>query len=706
MNEDKEHEKRLFTRRFNMIFALIFILFVGLVLRLAFIQLVEGEKYVRAASSLSVKTLDTKATRGWIFDRNGEVLANNKPVYTVTFLNENLSKDQIVDIAAKLEQLLYPIDQRYTRVKILEKMDTGYVYTRVKKEEASTEQAETNNASTIDELPPTDINENEAVLGESIEVPVPEPEEPSWVFDPEEWDLVMYTDIKIPKYQPRTIFTDVPKEVMFYIEEHRTELPGVSVEVDSIRQYKYGDVATHIVGYMKPVPAARLDEYLSKGYNPNDIVGVAGLEQYYEDQLRGTEGLKQVHMNNLLKTMETTEVQPQTPGNNLVLTIDIDFQQRIEQILEEGVKYLQTRANDPLPDVTSAIAVLMSPKTGEIIALANYPDYDLNIHNSPDFSKRYSTEVAGREQNLALAGFYTPGSTIKMASVIIGLEEGLVGPYEQLASTGSVLVGDRHLRDWRSGGHGPTDARKALRDSVNSYFYRLALQLANYPASKSLYKEKFSTVHYYHNQFGLGVKTGIDLPNEKTILSGGQKELGRLAHAMIGQYDSYTPIQLAQYVATIANGGYRMRPYVVKEIREPVANLEGPGRLVTSFEPEVLNQLTVKPEHLRAVQEGMLQVTQPGGTGYRTFQGIPIQIAAKTGTVERSGGNTNALLVGYAPYDDPEMVFVVVVPGGAGGSDSAGPIARAIIEEYFGLEPTGAINIHASEETALDDSGE
>lgn len=683
MSEDKEHEKRMFTRRFNFIFFLIFVLFVTLVLRLAFLQLVEGEKYVRAASQLSVKSFQTKATRGWIFDRNGEVLVNNKPVYTVTFLNENLSRDKIIDIAAQLEELLYPVDSRYTRIKILEKMDTGYVYKRV-------EQA------TPTEAPPViSVGED----GEELVV-----EAPQWVFHPEEWEIVSYVDIKIPLYQPRTIITDVPKEVMFYIEEHRSELLGVSVEVDSIRQYKYGDVATHIIGYTKPVPAARLDEYLSKGYNPSDIVGVAGVEQYYEEQLRGTEGRKQVQMNALLKTMETEELLPQTPGNNLVLTVDIEFQKKIEKILEEHVKLLQTRPKDPLPEVAYAIAVLMNPKTGEIISLANYPDYDLNIYNSPDFGLRYEVEVAGREQNLALAGYYAPGSTVKMLSVIIGLEEGLVGPYDRLSSTGSVLIGDRHLRDWRAGGHGPTDARKAIKESVNSYMYRLALKLADYPNSKSLYKQKFDTVHYYHNQFGLGVKTGIDLPNEKEILSGGQRELGRLAHAMIGQYDSYTPIQLAQYVATIANGGYRIRPHVVKEIREPVANLEGPGRLVTANETEVLNQVNVSKESLKVVQEGMLQVTQPGGTAYSTFNGLPFQVAAKTGTAQRSGGDSNGLIVGYAPYDDPEMVFVIVVPG-AGGSEHVGPLTRAVVEAYFGIGQDIAVDSISEEveELAVND---
>lgn len=664
MKEEREREKRLFTRRFNLIFFLIFVLFVSLVLRLAFLQLVEGEKYVRAASQMSVKSLYTKATRGWIFDRNGEVLANNKPVYTVSYVIENRDKEHVVKIAEQLEALLYPIDQRYTRVHILEKMDTGIVYKHVKTEESEPPVSSESDLEDDELLEPTDL---------------------AWVYNPDEWEIVSYSDIRIPLYQPRTIMMNVPKEVMFYVEEHRTELPGVSVEVDFIRQYKKGDVATHIIGYTKPIPANRLDEYLSRGYNPSDTVGVAGIEQYYEEQLRGTEGLKQVQVNNLLKTMETEELQRQTPGNNLVLTIDLKFQEKIEKILEDSVLALRTDPKKPLPDVHSAIAVVMQPKTGEILALANYPDYDLNIYTSPDFGQRYSTEVAGREQNLALAGYYSPGSTFKMISVLIGLEEGLVGPYDKLPSTGSVKVGDRPLRDWKSGGHGPTDARKALKESVNSYMYRLALMLANYPASKSLYKEKFDTIHYYQNQFGLGVKTGIDLPNEKEILSGGQRELGRLAHAMIGQYDSFTPIQLAQYISTIANGGYRMRPFVVKEIREPIANLIGPGRLVTINDPDVLNQINIKPENLKVVQEGMLQVTSPGGTAYSAFRGLPFQVAAKTGTAQRSGGDNNGLLVGYAPYDDPEMVFVVVVPG-AGGSENIGNIARAIVDAYFGFD--------------------
>jgi penicillin-binding protein 2 len=647
---EEKKEQRGLTRRFNLIFFLIFILFVSLVLRLAYLQLVEGEKYVRAAEELSIKPVYTPATRGWIYDRNGEVLVNNKPVYTVTFLDENLKGEEILAIAEKLEKILMPHYPSYNRARILERMDTGYLYQakdrdRIKKKE----------------------------------------EAGDYSFDPDDWELVRYSP-NLPRYLPRSIVTDVPKEVMFYIEEHRMDLPGVSVIVDSMRQYKKGAFATHILGYIKQVPANKADEYLAKGYDLSDKVGYAGVELTYEDQLRGTDGMKQVRINNQSKTIQAEEILSQKPGNNLVLTIDWKFQDKVEKILEEEVHKLQTREKDPLPEVKSAIAVAMNPKTGEILAMANYPDYDLNLWNSPDFGERYATEIAGRERNQSISGTFTPGSTIKMLSVLIGLEEKLISPTEKVLSTGQYRIGDRFKKDWKRGGHGWVDARKAIKESVNTYMYELAMRLADYPRSKSLYKQKFKVIDYYHSQFGLGVKTGIDLPFEETAWKADSKELGRLADAMIGQYHNYTPIQLAQYVSAIANGGYRIRPHVVKEIREPVANMEGPGKLLMEIQPEVLNKVDIDPENLKVVQEGMLQVTQPGGTAYLRFAGLPIKVAAKTGTVERSGGNKNGLIVGYAPYEDPEIVFVVVVPGGTGGSDTAGPIARRILDAYFGFD--------------------
>lgn len=652
MEEQKELEEGRFIRRFNLIFFLIFLLFVILVLRLSYLQLVEGEKYVRAAEALSIRTVSTPAPRGWIYDAKGEVLVNNKPVYTITFLDENLSKERILSLATRLEQLLLPVNAAYNRTYILEKMDTGYVYVP-KKEYADRIKKER--------------------------------DEGTYTFRPEEWEVVKYPP-NMPRYLPRSIISDIPMEVMFTIEEHRTDFPGISVIVDSMRQYKKGAFAAHILGYMRQIPPNLADEYLAKGYSLNEQVGYAGVEKYYENQLRGTPGKREVRVNNVAKTLETKEVVAQKPGNNLVLTIDADYQQKVEQILAEEVKNLQTRKNNPLPNVKSAIAIVMDPKTGAIKALANYPQYDPNIYNSPDFGKRYKSEVFGREQNTAIAGYFAPGSTVKMLSVMIGLQEGLVTPNEKILSTGSYKVGNLIKRDYKPGGFGWVDARQALQKSVNTYMYELAMRLAHYPESKTLYKQKFEVIDQYHAEFGLGRLTGIDLPGENVAWRAPTEELGRLADAMIGQYDNYTPIQIVQYVSTIANGGYRMRPYVVQEIREPEDNMAGPGKLLWKREPEVLNKVDIKPEYLKVVQEGMRMVTEPGGTAYGTFAGLPIHVAAKTGTVQRTGNNTNGLMVGYAPYEDPEIAFVVVVPGGAGGSDSAGPIARRIVAAYFGLD--------------------
>lgn len=652
MEEKKEMEEGRFVRRFNLIFFLIFLLFVILVLRLAYMQLVEGEKYARAAESLSIRTVLTPAPRGWIYDAKGQVLANNKPVYTITFLDDNLKKKEIISIAERLEKILMPINPAYNRAYILEKMDAGYAYAPKKE------------------------------FAEKIKK---EKEAGTLQFRPEEWEIVSYQP-NMPRYFPRSIVSDIPKEIMFTIEEHRTDFPGINVIVDSMRQYKKGAFAAHILGYMRQIPPNLADEYLAKGYSLNEQVGFAGVEKTYENELRGMAGKREVRVNNVAKTLETKEVMAQKPGNNLVLTIDANYQQKVEQILAEEVKNLQTRKRDPLPNVKSAVAVVIDVKTGAIKAMVNYPQYDPNIYNSPDFGKRYKAEVFGREQNTAIAGYFAPGSTIKMLSVMIGLQEGLVSPYEKILSTGQYKVGNMIKRDYKAGGFGWVDARKALQKSVNTYMYELAMRLARYPQSKTLYKQKFEVIDQYHSEFGLGRMTGIDLPGENVAWRAPTEELGRLADAMIGQYDNYTPIQIAQYVSTVANGGYRMRPYVVQEIREPEDNTAGPGRLIWKKEPEVLNQVQIKPEYLKVVQEGMRMVTEPGGTAYATFAGLPVHVAAKTGTVQRTGNNTNGLMVGYAPYEDPQIAFVVVVPGGAGGSDSAGPMARRIVSSYFGAD--------------------
>jgi cell division protein FtsI/penicillin-binding protein 2 len=254
---------------------------------------------------------------------------------------------------------------------------------------------------------------------------------------------------------------------------------------------------------------------------------------------------------------------------------------------------------------------------------------------------------------------------------------------------GGRKVGNSFKRNWKAGGHGPVNARRALQVSNNTYMYEMAVRLAD--RAKNHWSEQFSILDYYNAQFGLGVKTGIDLPFENSGWENPNQYYGNLADAFIGQYDLFTPIQLGQYVSAIANGGYRVRPHFVREIRRGTTDPKKPGETLMVIEPEVLNRVEIDPKWIQVIKEGMLMVTQPGGTASRTFQGLPFRVAAKTGTAQTGRKAENALLIGFAPYEKPKLAFVILAPNslkdGTSSSDATGPIARKMLEAYNELYP-------------------
>lgn len=495
----------------------------------------------------------------------------------------------------------------------------------------------------------------------------------------------------LPRYIPRRIKVGIEKHEMMRIAERLQELPGVDVIEEPLRKIRSdvhgGAVATHMIGYINAI-SDRVDDYLAKGYLASDRVGMLGLEKYYEDQLRGTNGEMEVKVNRAMETIEKRMKVAPVPGNDLVLTLDLQFQDKVEQILAESIEQIQKDPKRPRPLVTSASAVLINPKTGAVLAMANFPDYDLNLQYSPNRGKIYNEKIANRESNLAANAPYPIGSTAKPAAAMMGLQEGLITANSTIFDTGGMYVGNTFMKNWRAGGHGRVNVFKALQVSNNTFFYDLALKLGNYPQSKTAYKKKFSTVDYYFNQFGLGVKTGIDLPYESSGWESSHYQLGNLAHALIGQHDLYTPLQLAQYVSTIANNGYRMRPYLVQEIREGTDRPEERGRVLMKREPEVLNKINIKPEYIKIVQQGMRMVTQQGGTGYYAFLNTPYTVAAKTGTAQSNrNGHDHSIIIAYAPYEDPQVALAVIVPYGGSGSDASAPIARKLLDAYFGVTP-------------------
>lgn len=793
---EKQTEKSHIPTRLNVLFFIVFMFFAAIILRLAYVQLVEGEQYKHDLEKYSTRELPIPAPRGRILDRSGEVLVANKPVYTVTYVeeqNQDINEDLVAD---KLAGILRMDDEKPgTDKELLKKALDLKASLPVSFGEKETQQLigkiepklrALPQFSSIDTLTDSDLVKTALSIGMRVNVPIPPKDRDALkiaytaqiqalkkttaAVDSSDVDLLKFAfqankpvkltleederadlkkelkaqlrgfpdvgelakqddmdllkfasmfdvDVALPlspdqrafqwrkiailkemraygiaSYIPRRIKVNISSEEMFRIEERRTELPGINVIVEPIRQITSdtdgGPFATHILGYINAIRPESINEYMAQGYSPTDRVGENGLERYYERQLRGKDGVMEVHVNKDSETVEKKMRRAPEPGNDLILALDKRFQSKVEDILKNSL--LDMKKNPATAKyVTDVHALVMNPQTGEILAMASAPDYDLNLYyDRKKFNENYQSLILPNESNKFINGFYAPGSTAKMLSVMLALQENLTTPEEIVMDHGGWKVGNMYKRNWRLSGHGAVNARRALQVSNNTYMYAMSMRLADRGYSKyGDYREMFKVIDFYNQQFGLGVKTGVDLPFESSGYFSNAEELGRMADAFIGQYDSFTPMQIGQYISTIANGGYRIRPHFVKEIRKGTIDPKQPGQVLTEIAPDVLNRPLIDPKWVKVVQEGMHMVTLQGGTAHSTFRGLPFNVAAKTGTAQTGGDQDNALIAGYAPYENPQLVFVVIVPKGGHGADSSGPIARKILDAYNELYP-------------------
>jgi len=472
---------------------------------------------------------------------------------------------------------------------------------------------------------------------------------------PRELSQMLSKNREVP-YAPVRVAIDVPLDIVAKIGERQMLLPGVSVDLDQIRYYPDGPVVAHIMGYLGEINKEELEE---KGppYKPGDYVGKDGIEKQYDRLLHGTDGGQVVEVDAMgRKTRTLRDVAP-VPGHSLTLTIDRD---------------LQIAAYRAMEGRTGA-AVAMNPKTGEILALVDKPDYDPNV-----FVKRVKAEDWNKIinnkghplQNRAVANKYPPGSTFKPITATAALEYGVATPKTALNCSGYYL--GKH--DWRA--HGHVDFYKAIAMSCDVFFYEMGRRLGI---------DRLANMAF---GYGLGHKTGIDLPREAsgTIPSTAWKQRrfherwwpGETLSCAIGQgYVQTTPLQMCTIAASIANNGTIMRPQMVREVRDPS------GKVIQKFRPKVRGHVPASLKNLRAVQLGMRQ-TVVAGTG-RVVDLGDIAVAGKTGSAEDPPRRRpHAWFICYAPFQDPTIAIGVLAEQGGHGATGAAPVARAILDVYFG----------------------
>ncbi|MFZ5647055.1 MAG: penicillin-binding protein 2 [Bacillota bacterium] len=480
-------------------------------------------------------------------------------------------------------------------------------------------------------------------------------------------------------YEPIRVAANVSQETINRIQEQRLELPGVNIDIEPVRHYPFNDLMGEVLGYVREITNEQLEAHKDEGYAMGDSYGQVGLENYYEGYLRGIKGARQVEVDAQGRPVRDLGIKPPVPGNNIILSVDHRLQRVAQDAVTEALNQAKNYAKLPPGKTMSAAAVAMDVNTGEVLAMASLPSYDLNIFSGPLPAKKYNELVStGALRNHAIQTPYTPGSTFKMVTAAALLENKIVDINTKIADPGYY----KYKNDWKPGGHGIVNVTKALGDSCDTFFYIFGIQAGPEMIGK------------YAAEFGLGELTGIDLPGEEAgrtasrelkrkIWEGNDwesewREYDSMDMAIGQQESKYTAIQLANYMATIANGGTIYRPRMVKRVVGP------DGNEIKGFSPEVVRKVNVSKESMDIVRQGIHEVVG-GGTASSVFMGAPYTAAAKTGTAEvgDAAQNAHALFVAYAPFDKPEIAVSVIIEYGAKGSSIAGPVARKIIDGYF-----------------------
>lgn len=654
INKYKYHEKRvnieeIIEKRYKIL--VIFIIGVMLILtsKIFYIQIIKNKYYASNLSKLTVNVVDGDSTpRGRIYDRNGNIIVDNISVKTIYYKKPvNITVKEEIKLAYSLANYIDVDYSKLTDIMLRKFWVLNNPGEAAKKITDKERENLKNRKITSDEIEKYKI---ERVTEEDLSK-----------YNNLDYEACYIYNLmnKGYYYTEKTIKNvNVTDEEYAKIAENIDKLKGVDVKLDWDRYYPYGTVFKTILGSVSSstsgIPYNLKEEYLKKGYSLTDRVGTSYLELQYEDYLKGTKAIYQINDDG-----SHTELKKGTRGNDIVLTIDIELQKEVEHILEEELVIAkQERFTDYFD---KAYVIINNPQTGEILAMAGK---QIKVNDDGSYSIfDYTPGV--------FTSSVTPGSIVKGASHIVGYNTGAlkIGEirYDSCIKIAATPI-KCSLFDY-----GYIDDLEALKYSSNVYQFYTAIKVGggNYEYNKPLVidEKAFDIYRSTFAEFGLGVKTEIDLPNESLGYKGKNRLSGLLLDFSIGQYDTYTPIQIAQYMSTIANDGNRMKPYLLKAVFD---SSEGEfSKFIYEAEPKVLNKVSTDPKYINRVKEGFRQVLNYGGTGsgYIDFSHNP---AGKTGTAQSfldtngdgviDTATTTATFSGYAPYDNPEIVFTVISP--------------------------------------------
>ena len=666
-------------RRIVGILFVVALLFIILFVKLYVVMIIDSSKYKKKLDKLSYNTVEgSSAPRGRIYDRNHNILVDNIAVKTIYYTkSKKVSSSEEVKLAYKVSpHLNLDLSKLTSRAKREFYVE---IHPKIAKSKIKDSEWEKLKQKKLDA---TDIKnlKIERITDDEINSMNDSDNKAAYLY---------YLMNKGYAYDEKTIRTgDVTDEEYAYISENNEELTGFNTRLDWERVYPYGDTFKTILGKVSSasqgLPVEEKEYYLKQGYSLNDRVGISYIEKQYETYLRGTKALYEVINSNELKLVSEGK-----RGNDIVLTIDINLQKQLEEILADEVTKAKSEANTQYYDHSSAI--IQDPQTGEVLAMA---------------SKQIVNGTIVDNTSSILTSPVTPGSVVKGASMLVGYNTGAVKIGEYKVDECIKIKGTNE----KCSSHtlGRIDDITALAKSSNVYQFKTAMRVAGYEYKRGmglpLVQSAFDSYRNMYHSFGLGVKTGIDLPVESLGYGASRDtQAGNLLDFVIGQYETYTPIQLSQYISTIANSGSRIEPHLLKEVHEST-NDEKLGKTIHEVKPKVLNKIDTKEEYMQRVREGFYAVVNRSDGYGRGYMNTAYSPAGKTGTSQSFIDTDNdgvidketitSNFIGYAPSDNPRMSITVVSPNSSRPDTSTDHaslvtlrITKRATDAYFGLNP-------------------
>lgn len=676
--------------RFVFIRLVVLAMFGLLVFRLFNLQIVNGDKYNEITKGRMNVNMTEKAPRGQIYDRYGNPLVINRPGYSLQLLKADISESEFNEMLLELKNTLEVAGNEFSDT--LPISDYPFKFEFESRETKRQWFAQNKYAKLLD----SHMSAKEVMdiyINDIYKIP-------------EEYTMEEARDIVGIRYEadlagvstvsPIVIAEDINVELVTEIKERQDEFPGITVINNYFREYKNGNYASHILGRIGKMNADEYQKFKDDGYSYNDIIGKQGIEKSAEGYLRGKDGVNGIQTDVDGKKFTLVPQVGAVGGNNVVLTLDMQMQQVLEDSLAKNIRNIYATG----AGTEAGAAVVLDVKTGEVLACASYPTYNLGTFNE-DYSKLIENE-AKPLWNRAISGTYTPGSTFKPLVAIAALEADKVKPNEMIYDKGVYKEYESYqpacwIWQENQATHGNLNVSSALEHSCNYYFYEVGNRMG------------IDVIDEYATKFGFGQSTGVELSEEVKGSAANPAYKKKMVkdkydsnwfaadtlQASIGQsIHAITPIQLANYVATIANGGTRYDVNIIKSVRSSVDN-----SIVMENKPTVVEKIDISDENLQAVREGMKNVVDEG-SAHSIFSGYPIKIGGKTGTAQLGNNKANnAFFVAYAPYDNPEIAICVAIEQGVRGANAA-YVARDLFDFYF----ADTLNAHAAEKKVAEEA--